>query len=108
MIGREASDIFSPAPEDRYALSEDQYGLSLKDVARVLRERLPIILLVAGLLTGLVVAFNLAQTPMYEASTKILIVQERTGDAVDQPLSSQVDGLQQLAGVMTEVVDRQR
>jgi capsular polysaccharide biosynthesis protein len=108
MIDREASDIFSPVPEDRYALSENQYGLSLKDVARVLWERLPVILLVAGLLTGLVVAFNLAQTPMYEASTKVLIVQERTGEATDQPLSSQVDGLQQLAGVMTEVVDSQR
>ena len=108
MIGREASDIFSTTPEDRYAPSEDRYGLSLKDVVRVLRERLLVILLVAGVLTGLVVAFNQLQTPMYEASTKVLIVQERAGSAADQPLSSQVDGLQQLALVMTEVVDSRR
>ncbi len=108
MISREASDIFGPTPEDRYSLSEDRYGLSLKDAARVLWERLPAILLVAVLLTGLVVAFNLVQTPIYEASTKVLIVEERGKDAADQPLSSQVDGLDQLALVMTEVVDSRR
>jgi len=108
MSFRDASDEFGRTSEDRYALSEDRNGLSLKDAARVLRQRLPVILLVATLLTGLVVAFNLLQTPMYEASSKVLIVEERGKDAADQPLSSQVDGLDQLALVMTEVVDSRR
>jgi capsular polysaccharide biosynthesis protein len=108
MIFREASDEFGRTSEDRYALSEDRNGLSLKDAARVLWQRLPVILLVAVLLTGLVVAFNLLQTPIYEASSKVLIVEVRGKDAADQPLSSQVDGLDQLALVMTEVVDSRR
>ena len=105
MIFREASDEFGRTSEDRYALSEDRTGLSIEDAARVLRQRLPVILLVAVLLTGLVVAFNLVQTPVYEATSKVLIVEERGANAADQPLSSQVDGLDQLALVMTEVVD---
>jgi capsular polysaccharide biosynthesis protein len=108
MIFREASDEFGRTSEDRYALSEDRTGLSIEDAARVLRQRLPVILLVAVLLTGLVVAFNLVQTPVYEATSKVLIVEERGEDAADQPLSSQVDGLDQLALVMTEVVDSRR
>jgi capsular polysaccharide biosynthesis protein len=105
MIFREASDSPGWTSEDRYGLSEDRNGLSLNDAARVLWQRLPVILLVAVLLTGLVVAFNLVQTPVYEASSKVLIVQQGGKDAADQPLSSQVDGLNQLALVMTEVVD---
>ena len=105
MIFREASDSLGRTSEDRYGLSEDRNGLSLEDAARVLWQRLPVILLVAVLVTGLVVAFNLVQTPVYEASSKVLIVQEGGKDAADQPLSSQVDGLDQLALVMTEVVD---
>jgi capsular polysaccharide biosynthesis protein len=108
MIFREASDEFGRTSEDRYALSEDRNGLSLKDAARVLWQRLPVILLVAVLLTGLVVVFNLVQTPIYEASSKVLIVEVRGKDVADQPLSSQVDGLDQLALVMTEVVDSRR
>ena len=96
------------APDVLVGTPEDAYGLSLGDVARVIMERLWVILLVAGLLTGLVVAFNLVQTPIYEASTKVLIVEEREKDAADQPLLSEVDGLEQLALVMTEVADSRR
>jgi capsular polysaccharide biosynthesis protein len=96
------------APDVLVDISEDAYGLSLRDAARVIWERLPVILLVTVLLTGLVVGFNLVQTPTYEASTKVLIVEEREKDAADQPLASEVDGLEQLAVVMTEVVDSRR
>jgi capsular polysaccharide biosynthesis protein len=105
MIFREASDSPGWTSEDRYGLSEDRNGLSLMDVARVLWQRLPVILLVAVLVTGLVVVFNLVQTPIYEASSKVLIAEDRGQNTADQPLSSQVDGLNQLALVMTEVVD---
>jgi capsular polysaccharide biosynthesis protein len=108
MIFREASDALGHTSEDRYSLSEERNGLALEDIARVLWQRLPVILLVAVLITGLVVAYNLVQTPVYEASSKVLIVEQRGKDAADQPLSSQVDGLDQLALVMTEVVDSRR
>jgi capsular polysaccharide biosynthesis protein len=108
MIFKEASDALGRTSEDRYSLSEDRDGLALEDIARVLWQRLPVILLVAVVVTGLVVAFNLVQTPIYEASSKVLIVEQRGKDAADQPLSSQVDGLDQLALVMTEVVDSRR
>jgi capsular polysaccharide biosynthesis protein len=101
MTMREASDILDRAPEDKY-------GLSLGDAARVMRERLPIIFLIAFLLTGLVVGLDMLRTPIYQASTKVLIVEERQEDAATQPLSSQIDGLENLAIVMTEVADSRR
>ena len=101
MTIREASDMTGRTPEDTY-------GLSLRDAGRIIWKRLPIILLVAVVLTVLVVGLGQLQTPVYEASSKALIVEERQKDAADQPLSSQVDGLNQLAVVMTQVADSQR
>jgi capsular polysaccharide biosynthesis protein len=101
MTIREASDMTGRTPEDTY-------GLSLRDAGRIIWKRLPIILLVAVVLTALVVGLGQLQTPVYEASSKALIVEERQKDAADQPLSSQVDGLNQLAVVMTQVADSQR
>jgi len=57
--------------------AEGEYILSLRDFLRVIRRRLWIIGLVAIVLTGAAVGFSLAQTPMYEASIKILVGQER-------------------------------
>jgi capsular exopolysaccharide synthesis family protein len=57
--------------------AEDGYILSLRDVLPVIRRRLWIISLVAVVLTGAAVGFSVAQTPMYEASIKILVGQER-------------------------------
>jgi capsular polysaccharide biosynthesis protein len=101
MTIREASDITGRTPEDTY-------GLSLGDAGRIIWKRLPIILLVAVVLTALVVGLGQRQTPVFEASSKALIVEERQKNAADQPLSSQVDGLNQLAVVITQVADSQR
>ena len=101
MTIREASDMPGRTPEDTY-------GLSLSDAGRIIWKRMPIVLLVAIVLTALVVGLGQLQTPVYEASSKALIVEERQENAADQPLSSQVDGLNQLAVVMTQVADSQR
>jgi capsular polysaccharide biosynthesis protein len=101
MTIREASDMLGRNPEDTY-------GLSLGDAGRIIWKRMPIILLVAVLLTALVVGLSRLQTPVYEASSKALIVEERQKDAAAQPLSSQVDGLNQLAVVMIQVADSRR
>lgn len=88
--------------------ADDVHGLSPRDAARIVWKGLPVILLVAVLLTGIVVGIGFLQTPVYEASSKVLIVEARQKDAADQPLSSQVDGLNQLAVVMTQVADSSR
>jgi capsular polysaccharide biosynthesis protein len=87
---------------------EDGYGLSLADVIRILRERAVLISLVALLLTGCVVGFSLAQPPMYEASTTILIGQKQGTNAGDPNLQSKVEGLQELAPVVAQAIDSRR
>ena len=87
---------------------EDGYGLSLADVVGILRRRLPIILIVAILLTGSVVGYSLMQTPLYEASTTIMIGEEKGENALDEPLLSEVDGLQELTLVMAKALDSRR
>jgi len=63
------SDMSARTAEDKY--------ISLRDILPVIRRRLLIISLVAVVLTGAAVGFSLAQTPMYEASIKILVGQKR-------------------------------
>ena len=84
--------------------SENEYTLSLREPLRrplqVIQTRLWIIVLVTGVLAGTVVGFNLLQTPIYEASIKILVGQDQknvTGD-----LAGNVQGLQQVARTVAE------
>jgi len=76
--------------------AEDEYSFSLRDILPVIRRRLWVISLVALALTGAAVGFSLAQTPMYEASIKILVGQER--GITETP--NDVIGLQQLTQTM--------
>jgi capsular polysaccharide biosynthesis protein len=87
---------------------EDGYGLSLADVVGVIWRRLPIILIVAILLAGSVVGYSLMQTPIYEASTTIMIGEEKGENALDEPLLNEVDGLQELTLVMAKALDSRR
>jgi len=87
---------------------EDEYGLSLADVVGILRRRLPIILFVAILLAGSVVGYSLMQTPLYEASTTIMIGEEKGKNALDEPLLNEVDGLQELTLMMAKALDSRR
>ena len=85
-----------PRPGASETAAEDEYVLSLAGSLRVIRRRLRIISLVAVVLTGAAVGFTLAQTPMYEASIKILVGQER--GITETP--NDVLGLQQLTQTM--------
>lgn len=60
--------------------TEGEYGLSVADLLGVIRKRLWVILLVTVVLMGVAVGFSLAQKPMYEASIKILVGQQRGTD----------------------------
>ncbi|MBA3474884.1 MAG: hypothetical protein H0T57_16955 [Rubrobacter sp.] len=63
-----------------------------------------VVALSAILLTGVAVGYSFYQTPVYEASAKIMIGQQRDSDASDA-LGSAVTGLQQLTRSMTQAVD---
>jgi protein tyrosine kinase modulator len=90
-----------PGPGTSVGAAEGEYVLSLADLFGVIRRRLWIILLVVGVLTGAAVAFSLAQTPMYEASIRILVGLER--GTTEVPVG--VYDLQQLTQTMTEGVN---
>jgi capsular exopolysaccharide synthesis family protein len=76
--------------------AEGEYVLSLAGPFRVIWRRLWVIGMVAGVLTGVTVGFSLAQPPVYEASIKLLVGQER---GITQT-PNDVMGLQQLTQTM--------
>lgn len=83
--------------------SEGEYVISLGELFRVVWKRMWAVLLVAVVLTGAAVGFSLGQTPMYEASIKLLVGQEQTSEAPSQ-LASDVQGLQQLTQTVADLV----
>lgn len=93
------------APSTLIEASESEYMISLGDLLRVVWRRLWIIVLVAIVLTGAAVGFSFEQTPMYEASIKILVGQEQGGNTSNTSLGSEVDGLQKLTQTMVEAVN---
>ena len=76
--------------------AEDEYIVSLRDILLVIRRRLWVISVVAVVLAGAAVGFSMAQTPVYEASIKILVGQE-SGITQDPNYTM---GLQQLTQTM--------
>lgn len=92
------------SPESDFRLRpEDERTPSLEDVFQVVWRRLWVIMLVAAVLAGAVIGFDLLRTPTYEASIKILVGQER-GSGAPSGLGSEVQGLQQLTQTMAEAV----
>ncbi len=53
--------------------AEGEYVLPLRDLLRIIRKRLWLILLVTVMLGGAAMGFSFWQTPIYEASIKILV-----------------------------------
>jgi capsular exopolysaccharide synthesis family protein len=90
-----------PGPGMPVETAEDEYILSLRDFLRVIRRRLWVISMVAIVLTGATVAFNLVQKPMYEASIRILVGQER---GTSETLAVGVYDLQALTQTMASGV----
>lgn len=100
MNGKEYSTPIGPEPGASMLGrgDEGEYIFSLADLLRIILRRLWVILLVAGVLTGVAVSFSLVQTPMYEASIKILVGQERGTNEPSIPIYD----LQQLTQTMAE------
>jgi len=85
---------------------EQDYALSLGDILRVIRRRLLVVALLVLMLVGAVVGLSLAQTPIYEASIKIVVGQELT-PGMPSSVSADVQGLQQFTRTAAEVVQTQ-
>jgi len=81
--------------------ADNEYVFSLRSILNVVWKRAWIVALVMVLFSGLAVAQSLQQTPLYEASTKILVGRE--GGITENP--NDVIGFQQLAVTMAEAVD---
>jgi capsular polysaccharide biosynthesis protein len=82
----------------------DEASLSLVDLLRVLWKRLWLILLSMLLLTVAVTGYSLAQTPVYEASVKLLVGQKEASSRPDN-LSGNVEGLQKLTDTMAQAAN---
>lgn len=84
---------------DIRALSgEDAYVLPVRDLLSIARRRLWVIVLAAALFAGVAAGVSLTLTPIYEASVKILVGQERAITQAPQDVA----GLQDLAETMAE------
>jgi capsular polysaccharide biosynthesis protein len=106
MVRRDADTMIgvSDARAHVEAPQSAQYEFTVQDVLGVLWRRFWFIALTMVALTGLAIGFSLVQTPMYEASIKILVRQEGEGP-VPPNLGSDVQGLSQLTLTMAEAVD---
>ena len=93
----QASLPYSGAPES------EQF-FSLREALRTVEKRLWAIALVTLLCVGASVGFSLLQTPVYVASTKILVGQDTGGDQ-QANLAGSVEGLQQLTQTMVEAIN---
>jgi capsular polysaccharide biosynthesis protein len=83
--------------------SEEEHIHVLADLIRVVRRWLWFIVAVTIVFVGLAVGFSIVQTPMYEASSKILVAKENRNAA--NSLTSEVLGLQQLTLIMVELIN---
>ena len=80
-------------------------SLSLREVFRIVWQRLWIVVLVTLVCIGTAIGFSLTQPPVYEASAKVLVGQEPAGEnQLQGPLAGSVEGLQQLTMTMTEAI----
>ena len=72
---------------------EAEQVLSLKDILQLIKRRLWVIVLVVLTCAGLAVGYSMMQTPMYQASSKVVIGEESAGQG---NLNIQLEGLKML------------
>jgi capsular polysaccharide biosynthesis protein len=91
-------------PQVLATYAETQPYLTLREILRVLWKRAWIIALVALVLVGTALGASLVQTPVYEASAKLLLGQKQDENQLPSNLMGDVEGLQQLTHTMVEAV----
>lgn len=100
--GYKLSEIMNSSPEPR-ALEEPaevEFMFPLSDMLQAIWRRLWLVILIAALFVGTAVGWSLIQTPIYEASVKVLVGQ---GSGLTQD-PAYVESLQGLTGTMAEAV----
>jgi capsular polysaccharide biosynthesis protein len=80
-----------------------EYGFSVQDLLRIVRQWFWVIAVTMVVITGMVVGFSVLQTPVYEASIKVIVGQKRASDPT-VGLGGEVQGLQQLTQTMAEAI----
>lgn len=106
--GRKITDRMSIKPGldlPTKAAPSSESNLTVRDLLWVVWRRLWVVMLVAALLTGMAVGASLMQTPVYEASTEVLVGQKQGGDTPAASLASDITGLQQITQTVVEAVD---
>lgn len=101
-VARVGSSVVS---QTRSGIAEDEYELPVKAILQTIRRRLWLILLTALVFVAGATVFGFVQTPVYEASIKILVGQEQRNDAPSSNLGSDVQGLQQLTETVSQAVE---
>ncbi|WP_165874364.1 YveK family protein [Rubrobacter taiwanensis] len=109
--GRRLDARFDPRAVP-YELPEEPYGEQPAfyqgyDPVQIIRRRFWIIVLVPLLVAGLAAAFSYTQTPVYEASIKLLIEQGPASDGAAAPsnLRDGVQGVQEFTATMAEAIN---
>lgn len=90
--------------EEVMEVLQDEHIISLRDLLQILRRRLWIVLLAVVVAVGVAVGFSLQQTPLYEASTLVLVGQERQREDMNN-LAGDIQGLQLAAETVSRAVD---
>jgi capsular polysaccharide biosynthesis protein len=88
-----------PGPDMSPGAAEGEYVLSLVGLLRVVWRRLWVVLMVTTVLAGTAVGWSFGQTPIYQASIKILVGQEPGTNEVP------IGDLQLLTQTLAEAVD---
>jgi capsular polysaccharide biosynthesis protein len=95
----------SPEPATLEEVLYGKQSASLRGFLQVLRRWLFLNLIIVVLCTGLVAGVSLLQTPMYEASIKILVRQDSESNTPASNLQSDVLGLQTLTQTIAETIN---
>ncbi len=80
---------------------EAEQVLFLRDILQLVKSRLWVVVLAVIICVGLTAVYSLMQTPMYQASTMILVGEESTAQG---QLNTQLQGLQDLRATLVAAV----
>jgi len=107
-MSTDATSVGSTYEEFRRKYEAEQV-LSLRDILQVVKSRLWVMVLVVITCVGLAAGYSVMQTPMYEASTTILMGQDNSQGGASNPqassLNNDIEGLQNLSETIVAAIN---
>jgi capsular polysaccharide biosynthesis protein len=94
-----------PGPPTPNRDFEDEYELPVKAILQTIRQRIWLVVLTALIFVAGALVLGFIQTPIYQASIKMLVGQEQREDVASSNLGSDVQGLQQLTETVSQAVE---